>query len=227
MCAAPTIIAAKVALKATPVIVAGSAIAHRAAPAVQRAMVSAQRVATSAAQSGKSLARDSAMDAIVGGGIDLAAQISSGQTVDLRRTAGAAVGNIVASRIYAPVDKRFGTSFEDRLFKFVAATGSGAMGGLASGVVQGAIGENMVAGSLTQPAGSAVGSFVERRTNRNILVLLQERQQTACFKKVCDRCQTCCVHHQWTVHQAAVQECVLNEQTHHCHCHAIVICQFG
>jgi hypothetical protein len=158
----------KVALKAAPVIVAGAAIAHRAAPAVQRAMVSAQRVATSAAQSGKSLARDSAMDAIVGGGIDLAAQVSSGQTVDLRQTAGAAVGNIVASRIYAPVDKRFGTSFEDRLFKFVAATGSGAMGGTVSDLIQGTNGQNMVAGSLTQPAGSAVGSFVERRTNRNI-----------------------------------------------------------
>jgi RHS repeat-associated protein len=154
--------------KAAPVAVSAAAVVHKAAPTVQRAMVTAQRVASSAAHSGKAFAKDSAMDAVIGGGVDLAAQVTSGQPVDLRQTAGAAVGNIVASRTYAPVDKRFGTSFDDRLLKFIAATGSGAMGGVASDIVQGTNGENMVAGSLTQPAGSATGSFVERRTGNNL-----------------------------------------------------------
>jgi hypothetical protein len=156
--------------KAAPVAaMSAAAVVHKASPTVHRAMSTAQRVAASAAQSGKSLAKDSAMDAIIGGGIDLAVQFSSGQPVDLRQTAGAAVGNIVASRTYAPIDKRLGTSFEDRLGKFVAATGAGAMGGTASDLIQGSNGQNMVAGSLTQPAGSAVSSFTERRTNRNIV----------------------------------------------------------
>jgi hypothetical protein len=155
----------KVALKAAPVIVAGSAIAHRAAPAVQRAMVSAQRVAS------HPMVQDVTIDASIGALGEVAQSTSTNSPPSALDIGKGAIAGVISNGMYRGLTKNMGDSMKpyDLLQKGMFASTSNAAATFTSeigaGLLHGSQIENLpektMAAGFIGPISPSVSRFVK------------------------------------------------------------------